>query len=161
MTYLCYVSNLLQKLQVANTSLMNSVSNECMIYFKDKMRRIAISVSLYWTWSIFHCNFNLDFGIPATDVCASCVQHKLKVMDLNASEDDRQVSAAEYILHRRRARMFYTRMNEIVPDTVTICFDVMENLGLPRTPIGAAYYSHQLYTCVCHHHTPRQGLETG
>ncbi|GFN88878.1 hypothetical protein PoB_001538400 [Plakobranchus ocellatus] len=55
---------------------------------------------------------------------------------------------AEFILHRRQARKFYDLMNQNVDNSVTICFDVMENLVLPKTRIGAAYYSRQLYLYV-------------
>ena len=49
-----------------------------------------------------------------------------------------------YILHRRRARKFYDLMNDTSDASVTVCFDMMQNLSLPKTPIGQAYYSRQL-----------------
>ena len=55
---------------------------------------------------------------------------------------------ANFILHRRRARRFYSKMNNITPDSVVFCFDMMENQILPKTPICAAYYSRQMYLYV-------------
>lgn len=66
----------------------------------------------------------------------------------NLDNDERALSTAGYILHRRRARMFYSLLNEEAPDALTICLDVMENLCLPETAIGQAHYSRQLYMCV-------------
>ena len=52
--------------------------------------------------------------------------------------------AALFILHRRRARKFYDLLNDTGDKSVTVCFDMMQNLSLPKTPIGQAYYSRQL-----------------
>ena len=49
-----------------------------------------------------------------------------------------------YMLHRRRSRVFYNLLND-VKNSVTICFDMMENMVLPKSPIGQSYYSRQLY----------------
>ena len=39
-------------------------------------------------------------------------------------------------------------MNQVVDGAITVCFDVMENLCLPKSPIGQTYYSRQLYLYV-------------
>ncbi|GFN82203.1 hypothetical protein PoB_000870900 [Plakobranchus ocellatus] len=72
-------------------------------------------------------------SILATDVCSTCTQFRSRVQDTSMTEVERKVMAAEFILHRKRARQFYNLLNE-VKDTITVCFDVMENLDLPRTP---------------------------
>lgn len=107
---------------------------------------IAVKYSLYK--AVFHYSFNLAFGRPATDVCGTCMQHKLKLKDKDMSDEERTINAASFLLHRRRARAFYDRLNLTCPNALTICFDVMENLCLPRTPVGQAYYSRQLYMYV-------------
>ena len=106
---------------------------------------LQVSYSLYH--SVFSHKFNLGFGSPATDVCATCTQFRHQVRNDTLTEDEKKVIAAEFILHRRRQRQFYDIMNR-VGDTTTVCFDMMENLVLPRTPIGQAYYSRQLYLHV-------------
>lgn len=106
------------------------------------------SIAYSYYQSVFYYNFNLGFGTPVTDVCATCMQYKLQCKNAGIPEDEQSANAANWLVHRRKARMFYDRLSWIVPDAVTICFDVMENLCLPRTPIGQAYYSRQLYMYV-------------
>ena len=63
---------------------------------------------------------------------------------MQGSAGDRRREAALFILHRRRARKFYDLLNDTGDTSVTVCFDMMQNLSLPKTPIGQAYYSRQL-----------------
>ena len=112
--------------------------------FKEQ-NHVQISYVLYY--SVFVSNFNLGFGSPATDVWATCVQFRSQVRNESLSDEDKKILTAEFILHRRRQRQFYNLMND-AKDTTTVCFDMMENLVLPRTPIGQAYYSRQLYLHV-------------
>ena len=44
--------------------------------------------------------------------------------------------------------MCYDLLGKVNHDAVTVCFDMMQNVILPRTPIGQAYYSRQLYVYV-------------
>ena len=53
-----------------------------------------------------------------------------------------------FILHRRRARVFYDMLGIFEEQSLTLCFDMMQNLVFPRTPVGQAYYSRQLYMYV-------------
>lgn len=64
------------------------------------------------------------------------------------TEEEKRIESATYILHRRRARVFYDLLGKVDHDAVTVCFDMMQNLVLPRTPIGQAYHSRQLYMYV-------------
>ena len=100
--------------------------------------------------SVFGSDFNLGFGRPSTDKCSTCEQFKLRIKDPSLSEEDSRVIAAEFIIHRRRSCKFYDLLNEVPDDSVTLCFDVMENLVLPKTPIVQvqAYYSRQLYMYI-------------
>ena len=116
------------------------------MFLEQEQANTAISYKTYW--SVFHYHYNLGFGTPATDVCSTCVSHKLKIKNLMLTEQQRQMVATEFLVHKRKARMFYDRLSKTVPDSLTICFDVMENLVLPRTQIGQAYYSRQLYLYV-------------
>ena len=102
-----------------------------------------VSYSLYH--SVFRYKFNLGFGSPATDACAVCAKYRLRMKDPNMTNEEKRVEIGTFILHRRRARMFYDLLGQVVNNSVTICFDMMQNLVLPRTPIGQSYYSRQLY----------------
>ncbi|KAK3764422.1 hypothetical protein RRG08_040018 [Elysia crispata] len=75
------------------------------------------------------------------------LQFRHQVRNDTLTEYEKKVIAAEFILHHRRQRQFYNIMNR-VRDTKTVCFDMMENLVLPRTPTGQAYYSRQLHLHV-------------
>ena len=45
-----------------------------------------------------------------------------------------------------RAKKFYGLLNEKQDDSVlTVCFNLMQNQALPKSPIGEAYYTRQLW----------------
>ena len=49
-------------------------------------------------------------------------------------------------MHKMRAKKFYSLLKEEHDDSVlTVCFDLMQNQPHPRSPIGEAYYSRQLW----------------
>ncbi|XP_056098814.1 uncharacterized protein LOC130077555 [Rhinichthys klamathensis goyatoka] len=109
----------------------------------EALNHAHTSYSLYY--SVFAKNFNLGFGHPATDACSDCAKYKFRITDPNMTEAERQIESASFILHRRRARVFYDLLGRVAKDSVSVCFDMMQNLILPKTPIGQAYYSRQLY----------------
>lgn len=113
--------------------------------FQDQNHQ-EITYSLYY--SVFRSKFNLGFGHPATDTCSTCAAHNQRVHDESIPVPERQLEAASFLLHRRRARTFYDRMNLCPDSSVTVCFDMMENLVLPKSPIGQTYYSRQLYKYI-------------
>ena len=43
---------------------------------------------------------------------------------------------------------FYDLMNDTKETSVTVCFDMMQNLSLPKTPIRQAYYSTVMWTML-------------
>ena len=50
-----------------------------------------------------------------------------------------------YMLHRWRSRVFYYLLND-VENSITICFEKMDNMELLKSPIDQNYYySRQLY----------------
>lgn len=127
-----------------------SVARMHELYCQDENN---IPVKYHYYYAIFVTKFNLSFGSPATDVCSKCVQLKVRITsDIPTAE--KRTAAAELILHRRRAYAFYQQMNQIVENELTLCFDMMKNLVLPKTAIGQAYYSRQLYQyvfCIVEH----------
>lgn len=99
-------------------------------------------------------DFNLAFGHPAKDLCATCMRSRMAMNDPTLTDEQKREKILLYSLHRRRARQFYNLLND-VGDSFTVCFDVMENLVLPKSAIGQTYYSRQLYFYVfgvVHHH---------
>lgn len=98
-------------------------------------------------YRVFVYDFNLAFGHPAIDKCIAFMKFRFQLKDISLTEEENRYTSARFILHRRRARRFYDNMNN-VQDSFTMCFDIMENLVLPRSPIGKTFYSRQLYMYV-------------
>ena len=111
----------------------------------DEQNHMQVSYRMYY--SVFQYDFNLGFGHPATDICSTCVHHRFRMKDPDSTDEEKRQEVMHLMLHRRRSRMFYVLMN-LVEDSVTVRFDVMENLVLPKSPIGQTYYSRQLYMYV-------------
>ncbi len=91
----------------------------------------------------------------ATDACSDCAKYKIRITDPNLTETEKRMESASFLLHRRRARMFYDLLGRVAEGHVTLCFDMLQNMVLPKTPIGQAYYSRQMYLylfgVVVHH----------
>lgn len=104
-----------------------------------------ISYALYY--SVFMYDFNLGFGHPSKDVCSTCIKFRLRLKDPEMPDEEKRRESALFMLHRRKARKFYDLLNA-VNESFTISFDMMQNLVLPKSPIGQTYYSRQLYQYV-------------
>ncbi|KAL2092895.1 hypothetical protein ACEWY4_012693 [Coilia grayii] len=145
-TFTCRASHYGRRGAPGRKYLPSDLSVKKMHKLFDQQNHDLVSYSLYY--SVFHHSFNLAFGHPATDACSSCAKFHFRVKDPSLGEDEKRRETAMYILHRRRARVFYDMLGKVEHDAVTVCFDMMQNLVLPRTPIGQAYYSRQLYIYV-------------
>ncbi|XP_065650886.1 uncharacterized protein LOC136079093 [Hydra vulgaris] len=118
------------------------------LYLELNKDQNQLIVGYHFYYVIFMYNFILGIGHHATDTCSTCHAFKLAIKDVNLSNASKQTKTALYILHRRKAQTFYSLLNDIRPNEITILFDMMENLVLPKLPIGEAYYSRQLYLYV-------------
>lgn len=144
-SFTCRASHYARRGEKGRKYLPSDMSVSKMHKMFKVQNNLQVTYSMYY--SVFRYDFNLGFGHPATDVCSSCVQFKFRLKNPEKCDEEKKVDAAMYILHRRRARMFYDLLNN-VEDSVTVCFDVMENQVLPKSPIGQSYYSRQLYMYV-------------
>ena len=111
---------------------------------------LSVKYSLYY--KVFVTSFNLGFGNPRTDVCSTCVKLKSTINATQEAEKKKMIT--ELLVHKMRAKNFYSLLKEEHDDSVlTICFDLMQNQPLPKSPIGEAYYSRQLwqffFVCLC------------
>ncbi len=145
-TFTCRASHYGRRGAPGRKYLPSDLSVKRMHELFDQQNHDLVSYSLYYT--VFRQHFNLGFGHPATDACSSCTRFQLRVKDPSLTEEEKCSESASYILHRRRARVFYDLLGKVDHDSVTLCFDMMQNLTLPRTPIGQAYYSRQLHLYV-------------
>lgn len=92
---------------------------------------------------IFVTKFNIGFGLPRTDACSTCVKYENeKKLPERAKEAELQ-----HKLHLLRAKQFYRfkKVDAERHDTLTLCFDLQQNLPLPLTSIGEAFYCRQLW----------------
>ncbi|KAJ9589899.1 hypothetical protein L9F63_016960, partial [Diploptera punctata] len=93
-------------------------------------------------------NFGYSFGRPQFDVCSLCEVLNAKLKDKNLNDNAKRTAVAELMVHKRRAKKFYTSMKEASKDdddeTVAMCFDYMQNLPLPNIPVQEIFYMRQL-----------------
>lgn len=97
-------------------------------------------------------NFSLTFGRPQVDVCSTCERFSSKMRDQSLSDNTKRGVAAEQIIHKRRAKKFYTALKDASvnkdDDTVAIAFDYMQNQPLPHIPVQEVFYLRQLWVNI-------------
>lgn len=99
----------------------------------------------------FNENYSLRFGRPQVDVCSECERLGSKLKDPNLNDIAKRVHAAELLVHKRRAKKFYTQMQAVTKmcternDVIGISFDYMQNLPLPNIPVQEMFYYRQLW----------------
>lgn len=129
---------------------LNSKLNVKKMYemFKEKHPKSLIRYSYYI--KIFHEHFNLHFGRPQIDTCCQCEDLSLKIKSPSLSENSKRAAVAEMIVHKRRAKKFYTSLQNTTEETKerndieAIAFDFMQNLHLPEVPVQDLFYLTQL-----------------
>lgn len=131
--------------------------------FKEKYPTVEVSYSYYCKF--FNENFKLAFGRPQVDVCSICEQLNIKIKDTRLSETVRRCAVGEMIVHKRKAKKFYTTLKhesekKDEPQVLAICFDYMQNIQLPVTPVGETFYYNQLTVNVFCVHNIRENRAT-
>ncbi|PSN37001.1 hypothetical protein C0J52_21526 [Blattella germanica] len=90
----------------------------------------------------FNDHFGFSFGRPQLDMCCTCESLSVKLKDPELSD------AAELMIHKRRAKQFYSKMEEAEQndsDTAVLSFDYMHNLPLPNIPVQEVFYLRELW----------------
>lgn len=107
-------------------------------------------VSYFMFRKIFIGEFNIGFSSPASDICSKCNRLKQQY-NIETNEEKKMQLLLEYRVHRKRASAFYSLAKETPERSITFCFDLQQVQPLPRTPIGDAFYAHQisLYAFCC------------
>ena len=109
--------------------------------FADEYPGAGVSYSMYR--HVLVSEYNVAFGEPRCDVCSTCAWFEEKLR-LERDEYLKRSIETEQSLHKSQAKKFYALLKEPQDEhTVTLCFDLMQNQELPRTPVGQAYYSRQ------------------
>lgn len=99
--------------------------------------------SYYYT--VFRNNFNIGFGTLKIDTCSTCEKFKNAMKNEEMEEIQKKSIIVEHMVHKTRARRFFQELNRRPERTISINFDLMQNQPLPKTQIGEAYYSRQLW----------------
>ncbi len=94
--------------------------------------------------TIFLTRFNLAFGHPSTDVCSTCNQFDNII---EAGGEGSEQAFHEKKLHELEAKCFYDKLKESgrCCDELCVAFDLQQNMPLPKSNIGEAYYKRQLW----------------
>ena len=117
--------------------------------FIAKHPELTHTVKYTYYWSYFRKNFDLSFGSPAKDVCSQCESLQTKIKS-NLNDTAKRVAAAELLVHKRRSRKFYTALQNSSAlakennKILSICFDYMAVVDLPKIPVQEVYYYRQL-----------------
>lgn len=100
----------------------------------------------------FQENFDYGFGRPQVDICSKCESFKVKLLDPSLSDNAKRNVTADMIIHRRRAKKFYTTLKAASDikedDTVALVFDYMQNQPLPLIPVQEVFYLRQLWVNI-------------
>ena len=102
----------------------------------------------------FRDNFGYRFGRPQVDVCGTCEDLNMKIKSPVLNENAKRVAAAELMVHKRRTKKFYNKLQEITQlckereDVMGIVFDYMQNLPLPFIPVQEMFYLRKLWLYV-------------
>uniref|UniRef100_A0A1B6EE39 DUF4371 domain-containing protein n=1 Tax=Clastoptera arizonana TaxID=38151 RepID=A0A1B6EE39_9HEMI len=102
----------------------------------------------------FKDNFSYPFGRPQVDVCSTCEDLNTKIKSTALNDTAKRVAVAELLVHKRRAKKFYNKMQEVTElcknreDTAAIVFNYMQNLPLPFMPVQEMFYLRKLWYYV-------------
>lgn len=102
----------------------------------------------------YKTNYNFRFGRPQVDVCSTCEDLITKMKSTTLNDNAKRVASAEFIVHKRRAKKFYTKLQEIKelskirPEVQGIAFDFMQNLPIPFLPVQEMFYLRKLWFYV-------------
>lgn len=98
----------------------------------------------------FKRNFDLSFGRPVKDTCSECEALGNKINSDTLNDTAKRVASAELLVHKHRSKKFYTSMKNSTTlakndaKILTLCFDFMAVLDLPKIPVQEVYYFRQL-----------------
>nr|CAI5833493.1 unnamed protein product [Callosobruchus analis] len=117
--------------------------------FKEQNPDINVSYPYYTRY--FRENFSLRFGRPQIDVCATCQTLNNKIKDQHLNETAKRTAVAELMVHKRRSNKLYLKLkNESMRDAnvLALASDFMQNIQLPKTPVGDVFYYQQLTVSI-------------
>ncbi|XP_022166413.1 uncharacterized protein LOC111030967 [Myzus persicae] len=109
---------------------------------REVSNQSTASLSKYY--DVFCNNFNLSFGHPRQDVCSFCSETSIKIK--NEIDIEKKVDLEDVLLeHKNKSKCFSRMMAEKIPNTVQVCFDMMQNQPLPKLSVTDTFYSRQAW----------------
>lgn len=94
--------------------------------------------------NIFNTKYNLGFGTPRTDVCATCLRFSSELKHVKNDEAKNNLLTKQR-LHKLRAKAFFKKVKEEKPGLKIFSFDCEKNLNLLKVPDQVAYYLRNIY----------------
>jgi len=109
-------------------------------------------ISYKYYLNYYKMHFGFSFGRPQVDVCSTCESLSVKLKDPHLCENSKRAVVAEMMVHKIRAKKFYTAMKQAQANkddnTAVLSFDYMQNLPLPAIPVQEIFYLRQLWCFV-------------
>lgn len=128
------------------------------ILFKEKCPGNIVGFTYFFNY--FRENYNLSFGRPQVDTCCKCEELNVKIKNPHLNEAAKRSAQAELDVHKRQSKKFYNRIKADKEDEangqnkhiLSLCFDFMQNIQIPRIPVQETFYLRQLSVNVfCMH----------
>lgn len=118
-----------------------------MNYSKGNIPTTDIKYEYYL--KMFKERFLLKCGRSQVDSCVTCETLNVRLKNTHLNPIVKRVAAAEKLVHQKRAIKFYKKLKlkekcQIDKSCITLCFDFMMNLSLPKIPIQDIFYYRQL-----------------
>lgn len=119
--------------------------------FVEKYPQLQDLVKYEFYLKYYNENYNLRFGRPQVDVCSECERLGGRIKDINLNDNAKRVATAELMVHKRRAKKFYTKLKEVQnlcterPEVMGLAFDYIQNMPLPHIPVQEIFYFRQLW----------------
>lgn len=122
---------------------------------KKTMHRLFLSkypnekISYEYFSNYFEENYRLPFGRPQIDSCCKCEELELKIKSPHLNEAAKRAAQAELDVHKRKSKKFYNKIKVDADDKnnnhiISLCFDFMQNIQLPKIPVQETFYLRQL-----------------
>lgn len=117
--------------------------------FSAKHPNLKVSKSFYWNY--YRENFNFKFGRPQVDVCCTCEALNNKIKSPHLNPVAKRAAEAELAVHKRKSKKFYSALKHESSDAakdeshvLSLAFDYMKTISLPKMPVQELYYLRQL-----------------
>lgn len=131
--------------------------------FLEKYPDMVNEVKYNFYYKVYKERYGFSFGRPQIDTCVTCEELGVKIKSVRLNDRAKRCAAAEKIVHIRRAKKFFKKLDEVkktvknCDDSAAICLDYMQNLELPHIPVQDVFYLRQLTVNVLSMHDLKTG----